>query len=174
MFILSNYVYKHATLTMALLVSFAATNAKALDPANGQVVLTINGQISETNAGDTAQLDLNMLKKLAPETFETTTIWTEGVQTFTGVELIDLMEEIGASGTQLRATAVNDYAVDIPISDAIEGGPIVAFQRNGEDMSLRDKGPLWIVYPYDSTADYRSELIYSRSIWQLDRIEVLP
>ncbi|RYH00603.1 oxidoreductase, partial [Salipiger sp. IMCC34102] len=39
-------------------------------------------------------------------------------------------------------------------------------------MQVRDKGPLWIVYPYDDTPEYRSEVIYSRSIWQLDRIEV--
>ena len=42
-----------------------------------------------------------------------------------------------------------------------------------ETMSIRDKGPLWVVYPYDSSADYRTEVIYSRSIWQLDRIEVV-
>ncbi|MDP5360810.1 MAG: oxidoreductase, partial [Paracoccaceae bacterium] len=35
------------------------------------------------------------------------------------------------------------------------------------------KGPLWVVYPYDMSADYRSEVIYYRSIWQLDRIEVV-
>ena len=43
---------------------------------------------------------------------------------------------------------------------------------NGEIMSLRDKGPLWVIYPYDQNAAYRSEVTYSRSIWQLDRIEV--
>jgi hypothetical protein len=41
-------------------------------------------------------------------------------------------------------------------------------------MTVRDKGPLWIVYPYDAKPEYRQELIYSRSIWQLDHIEVKP
>ena len=40
-------------------------------------------------------------------------------------------------------------------------------------MSLRDKGPLWIVYPFDSNPSYSTEVTYARSIWQLDRIEVL-
>jgi hypothetical protein len=44
---------------------------------------------------------------------------------------------------------------------------------NGAEMSIRDKGPLWIVYPYDASDDFRSEVVYSRSIWQLDRIEVI-
>ena len=40
-------------------------------------------------------------------------------------------------------------------------------------MTLRDKGPLWLVYPYDADTAYQSEVIYARSVWQLDRIEVL-
>ena len=56
----------------------------------------------------------------------------------------------------------------------MEGGPIIAYMMNGEEMSVRNKGPLWLVYPYDLNHEYRSEVIYSRSIWQLDRIDVLP
>jgi hypothetical protein len=44
---------------------------------------------------------------------------------------------------------------------------------DGNAMSVRDKGPLWVIYPYDSDAAYRTEVIYSRSIWQLDRLEVV-
>ena len=78
-----------------------------------------------------------------------------------------------SSGT-LKAVAVNDYAVEIPVTDAVEGGPIIAWERNGSTMSVRDKGPLWLVYPFDSVPAYQSEVIYSRSIWQLDRITVEP
>jgi hypothetical protein len=38
-------------------------------------------------------------------------------------------------------------------------------------MSIREKGPLWLVYPYDLNKAYQSETIYSRSIWQLVRID---
>ena len=51
--------------------------------------------------------------------------------------------------------------------------PLVAYEMDGETMSRRQKGPLWIVYPFDSDADFRSEVIYSRSIWQLDRLEIV-
>ena len=73
----------------------------------------------------------------------------------------------------MKATAINDYAVEIPVSDAVVGGPIVAYFLNGEPMSVRDKGPLWIVYPFDADPHYQTEVIYSRSIWQLDRIELI-
>lgn len=88
--------------------------------------------------------------------------------------LATLLKAVGADGAMLRASAINDYAVEIPVEDAVEGGPIVAYLLNGEPMSVRDKGPLWIVYPFDSAPEYQTEQVYSRSIWQLDRIEVQP
>ena len=104
--------------------------------------------------------------------FRTTTNWTEGEREFSGVLLSDLLEVLDIRGRSLKAIALNDYTVEIPVSDARPGGPIVAYALDGKPMSVRDKGPLWIVYPYDSSVEYRSETIYARSIWQLDRIEV--
>ena len=157
----------------ATMIAGGAT-AEELPAATGDILLSVTGDISYLNAEGAVTLDLALLEEIGTTEFETTTIWTEGTQSFTGVALADLLAAVGAKGTTLRASAVNDYAVDIPVSDAVDGGPIVAFLRNGEPMSLRNKGPLWIVYPYDSSDVFQSELIYSRSIWQLDRIEVLP
>lgn len=161
---------------LALAISFAAMPltglADTLAAPAGDVVLTVNGDIATTNQGDTAVFDMDMLMALPVTEFTTTTIWTEGEQTFEGVSLHHLLEVLGVSGGDLKATAINDYAVDIPVSDAVEGGPILAYRQNGAEMSVRDKGPLWVVYPYDTNADYRSEVVYARSIWQMDRLTV--
>ena len=132
----------------------------------------MSGNIDVTNAGDTAQFDIEMLQNLDPVTIETSTIWTEGTQTFTGVPLGQLMDLVGTDSQSVQATAVNDYAVTIPIEDWQRSGAIVAFHNNGAPMSLRKKGPLWVIYPYDSNPEFQTEVIYSRSIWQLDRIVV--
>ncbi len=144
------------------LVLGLGTSAQATDTV---LTLTYNGQ--------TQTFDRPALEALGTETVETTTIWTEGTQVFEGVSLARLAQEIGAEDGRLLATAINDYTVEIPVSDAVENGPILAITMNGEAMSVRDKGPLWVIYPYDANADYRTEVIYSRSIWQLDRIEVV-
>jgi hypothetical protein len=157
-------------ISMLAMLPFAA--ASQADPA-GEVLLTVTGPMADQAEAEAVQFDLEMLQELGTVEFETSTIWTQGVQTFEGVPLSALVESLGMSGTTLRATAINDYAVDIPISDAVEDGPIIAYKLNGEEMSVRDKGPLWIVYPYDSKKEYQSEVVYSRSIWQLDRIEVI-
>lgn len=154
-------------------VTAAPLWANDLTPPEGEVILTVTGLIEVTNAEGSAQFDLEMLEALDSTSVETSTIWTEGKQIFQGVSLAVLVERLGVEGSVLRATAINDYAVEIPLSDAIENGPIVAYKMDGNTMSVRDKGPLWIIYPYDSNADYRSEVVYSRSIWQLDRIEAV-
>ncbi|WP_158967181.1 molybdopterin-dependent oxidoreductase [Chachezhania sediminis] len=158
------------SLSATLLASTAM--AEDLPAPTGDVLLTIRGDISITNAGDAARFDLAMLEAMNPVTITTTTIWTEGEQTFRGVPLAALMEAVGARGDTISATAVNDYAVEIPREDWVADGPIVAFEHNGAEMSLRDKGPLWVIYPFDAKTDYQTEVIYSRSIWQLDRMTV--
>lgn len=157
---------------VCLAVLFAGTaQANDVPAPSADVILTVSGAISATNVGDTLKFDRASLSALGLETVETATIWTEGVQVFEGVSLAALVDLLGVERGTLRATAINDYTIEIPVSDAVEGGPIIALRLNGEEMSLRDKGPLWIIYPYDRSAEYRSETIFSRSIWQLDRIE---
>ncbi len=160
--------------TMAIVaVSAAPLWADDLAAPEGDVLLTVTGLIDVTNAEGSAQFDLDMLESLDGTIVETSTIWTEGVHVFQGVSLAVLVDELGIEGATLMATAINDYSVEIPLTDAVDGGPIVAYKMDGNIMSVRDKGPLWVIYPYDSNADYRSEVVYSRSIWQLDRIEAV-
>ncbi len=157
-----------------LVLAFCAVPALAddLEVPLGDVILTVSGDIETTNKPGAAAFDLEMLEALGREDITTSTIWTSGVSTFTGVPLVTLLEFLGVERGMLEATAINNYSVTIPVSDAVEGGPIIAYRRDGAYMSLREKGPLWIVYPYDQSTAYQSEVIYSRSIWQLDRIAV--
>jgi hypothetical protein len=164
----------HIRLTAAALITSLALPAWAeLAVPQGEVILTVSGNIAETNAKDTALFDLDMLRALPSQAFETSTIWTNGPQQFKGVPLNSLLAALGAQGSALRAIAINAYEVQIPTSDAQDGGPIIAYELNGDTMSVRDKGPLWVVYPYDSDPRFRTEVVYSRSIWQLDQIEII-
>lgn len=165
---------KHSVAAVvAVVFATSPLAADELPAPTGEVLLTVTGEIQVKNQGDTAVFDAEMLKALGEVTFETSTPWTEGAQTFTGVSLHRLMEKLGVTEGSLKATAVNDYAIDIPVSDAVEGGPIIAYLQNGEPMSVREKGPLWVVYPYDLKAEYQTEVTFSRSIWQLVRLDVI-
>lgn len=164
---------RFAQSTLGLIIALGVSTASLMAEEISTPLLTISGDATLTDGSDILVLDRDALVELPATTFETSTIWTDGVHSFTGVSLVDLAAELGVENGQFLATAINDYTVEIPFSDAIEGGPIIAYLMDGEEMSVRDKGPLWVIYPYDADADFRSEVIYSRSIWQLDRLEIV-
>jgi len=147
-------------------------SAEELGHPAGEVLLTVTGAIEASNSEDGARFDLDMLRTLPVTRYETTTIWTDGVQVFEGALLRDVLEAVGATGSELRAVALNDYAITFPVDGEEEDHALIAYRMNGDRMSVRNKGPLWIVYPYDADAAFRTEIIYARSIWQLHRIEI--
>ncbi len=138
----------------------------------GRKILTVTGAIANTNDGDAAVFDRPMLEALGMDGFETTTPWYRGLVRFEGVRMQRLMQAVGASGDHVMAIALNDYITDIPISDFGRYGVLLAMKRDGADMPVRDKGPLFIVYPYDSEFELRSQQYYGRSAWQVAKLVV--
>ncbi|TVP73024.1 MAG: hypothetical protein EA339_04310 [Rhodobacteraceae bacterium] len=148
--------------------------AEALSSPVGSPVLEIGGAITNTNDGPLARFDMDMLDALPQRETVTATPWHEGVQTFTGPQIADLLELVGAEGGTLRVVAINDYAVEIPVADLYDNPVILASRQNDAPMSVRDKGPLFVIYPFDENPDLFNELYFSRSVWQVKAIEVHP
>lgn len=142
-------------------------DANAQDTSN--ILLTVSGNIGED--GD-AHFDRAALEALATETVRTSTPWTEGVQEFQAIPLETLLDHVGAKGSTLSAVALNDYAADVPIEDSIEAGGFIAVRQNGKPMSIRDKGPLWILFPYDRNPKLTTDAYLNRSVWQLRSLVV--
>jgi hypothetical protein len=94
------------------------------------------------------------------------------VTKFSGPLLRDVLAAVGARGKLLKAVALNDYKTDIPFDDVSRFNVILATLMNDKPMPVREKGPLFIVYPYDSQEELRSELYYNRSAWQLKSLQV--
>lgn len=158
---------------LAVVIVTVFQPARALERPTGPVVLEIQGRISETNDGEgRARFDQAMLSGLGVHEIRTRTPWTDGTVRFEGVLVRDVLAAAGAEGTMVRAVAINDYAVDIPIEDFISYPVILAFRRDGEAMGVRDKGPLWVIYPWSDHDELRTEVYHSRSIWQLKRMTV--
>ena len=162
---------------LALLVFGAAASrvghaADRLALPKDRVILSVSGRIEASNRDGFAEFDRSMLEALGTESFETTTPWYNGPVKFEGVRMQKLMQAVGASGKVVTAVALNDYTTDIPIADFEHYGVLLAMKRDGNDMPVRDKGPLFIVYPYDSKPELKSQKFYSRSAWQVSKLEV--
>ncbi|MGL4602800.1 MAG: hypothetical protein ACRCU9_01535 [Iodobacter sp.] len=149
---------------------FLLPAAFALEQPKGPVVLTISGTNTQTNAGKTAAFTMDMLAKLPQTHFVTKTPWYEKPVKFTGPLLKDVLAAAGARGTKITAIALNDYKVDIPFEDLNKYPVLLARLADDKPMAVRDKGPLFIVYPYDDYSELRKDIYYGRSAWQLSKL----
>ena len=152
-------------------LSQAAADQSLLQPT-GQIILTISGHITNTNNGDKAEFDLDMLHALGTRAMSVTTSWTDGTQEFRGVLMSDLMAAVGAKGKTVEAVALNDYTYKIEIEDFSLYSVILATKLNGKILKIRDKGPLWIIYPLDTFSEEQKGLIERRMVWQLRQLIV--
>ena len=146
--------------------------AAGLAMPQGKVVLSVSGSIKQSNKDGAAELDMDMLEAIGSASFKTSTPWYDTPVTFSGVPMAKLLDALGASGTTLTVYALNDYKTDIPIEDFRKFPAILATKRDGAYMPVRDKGPLFIVYPYDSDPILKHQVYYSRSAWQVARMVV--
>ena len=155
------------------LVCLNPVGAQTLAAPKGDPILEIGGKIGVTNAPGKAVFDRDPSKSVGLETIKTTTPWHSGQVTFEGVPLDKLMRLVGATGKTVRVVALNDYAATVPIDDFAKFNVILAMKRDGQYMPVRDKGPLFVIYPYDSSPELKSQVYYARSVWQVKSLEVL-
>jgi hypothetical protein len=147
-------------------------SAHALEQPKGAVVLTITGQISQMNEGKTAVLSMKMLSQLRQRTISTKSPWYPTGATFVGPLLRDVLGAVGAKGKTVTAYALNDYYTEIPFDDAFKYDVILAHLMNGKPMAVRDKGPLFVVYPFDAVPELQTQVYYNRSAWQVNRLKI--
>ncbi|MGI9487015.1 MAG: molybdopterin-dependent oxidoreductase [Geminicoccaceae bacterium] len=154
-----------AWLALCLLLPMSAL-ADTFSAPKGQSLLEI------ADADKVVVFDRQMLETLGMNVIETTTDWTEGMQRFSGPKLADVLAAADVLGGELSAVAINDYTVAIPRDFAERHGAMLALSMNGKPMSVRDKGPIWLVFPRDDDQDLQRTDVNAYWIWQLARIDV--
>lgn len=140
----------------------------------GDVVLTITGNITHTNVEDTLQLDMATLEQLQMVEYSVEDKMALGrVASFQGVLLSDVLDLAGMSedAEVLYTIAINDYTVEIPVEDVRNYPVLVATRADNERMSIENYGPIRIIYPYEAY-DLDPITYDPRWIWQLVQIDV--
>lgn len=153
----------------SLLCIVLAATFLPVSVAADQTGLHITGKLK---SGTEIRLTRSDLEAFVSETIITDTPWQDGKAVFEGVPMAKLMENVGAEGTTAFVLALNDYGTEIPLSDFERFNPILAYKKDGAYMDVSDKGPYFIVYPYDDMPELHNELYYSRSVWQVQSIEI--
>lgn len=153
-----------ALAAVVVLLCLASAPGVAAGQRVAGVVLTIDGKI----AGEGPRhFTLDDLEAMERESFTTWTPWHDAPVTFEGVPLAALMKHVGARGHLVSAKALNNYYVEYRDFDFARYKPIVAYKADGAYMEISDKGPLFVIFPFDSDPELRSATYLALSIWQL-------
>lgn len=156
---------RRSILLAAPLAAMASRVLAQAAPA-GPVVLTVSSKQSRTD------FDMARLERLPQRSISTETPWYSAARTFSGPLLREVLAAANATGSSARLVALNDYRVEMPVTDAQGYDVILARLLDGKPMSVREKGPLFVMYPFDSQPQLRNAVYFSRCIWQLRSIEV--
>ncbi|WNL41479.1 hypothetical protein RN347_12720 [Halomonas sp. PAMB 3264] len=159
-------------LAPALLLLSLSAAGENLEPPKGPVLLVVSGNLDNTNVGDEAHFDRAMLEALEQHDTLTHTPWHDGAVNFSGPLGRALLEAVGSDSDQVRVTALNDYAATIPVSDFYQYDVIFAMRADGEALRVRDQGPLFVIYPFDDDPNLLNELTLTRSVWQVNRLDI--
>lgn len=132
---------------------------------NDKIILTVtHGESSE-------QYSLKQLDAFPQHDYETKTPWT-GRHTFSGPLLKDVMfKSDPVSPRVITARALNDYIVNIDLM-LIEKYPVLlATRMDGNPMRIRNKGPIWILFPLDQSPELDTMDVHGQMVWQLEKLE---
>ncbi len=169
---------------------FALLSGLMAWPAAGQtppteVLLTVTGKgvkrVVDKNmpaaeliaAAEVAEFTLAALAAMPQHTITTKAPWHDGVRTYSGPLLRDVLAAAQAQAPTARFVALNDYKIDMPLEDAALYPVVLAIRLDGKPMLVRDKGPLFVMYPFDKHPELAKTKYFSRCVWQLHRIELL-
>lgn len=160
---------------VAILLHFflaGVANACDIEKPKGEVILTVEGMINGCNEAMSVTFDRAMIETLPRHEIKTENPWDQGMTSYEGVLLRDLMKYVMSDGRTVSFVALNDYSSEIPMADIEKYDIILAYSRNGKELSVREKGPFFVVFPFSDEPDLKTEARFAQSVWQVTRIEV--
>ncbi len=157
---------------LALLLVLPCVQANGLPKPTGEILLMISGNIENTNHPDGAAFDLDMLEAMEVTSFETRTPWTKGVTRFTGVRLAALLSAVSATTFNIKMTADDGYIYELERKIEDKYPVIIAYKKDDDYMSIRQLGPLWLMFPFDDYPELDTEENRAASVWQLKKMEL--
>jgi hypothetical protein len=136
----------------------------------GEVVLTVSGNIGARNNGKTLELDLASIEQMRRVRLEAAEPFLKRRVMFEGVLLADLLAVAGVpeSANTISLTALDDYKVDFKVADVRSSQMLLATKADGKHMPVDRSGPIRIVFPDSSSLGRNPDLW----IWSVSNMKV--
>jgi hypothetical protein len=139
-----------------------------LSAASEKVLLKINSDVREVRE----QYTLSELLHLPQYEVRTNTPWTNEMHTYSGPYLEDVFALAGVRGNEITLYALDHYQISFNFESIKKYKPILALAVDSELLTVRTKGPIWVVLPLDDYSELNAALYHDYMIWQLVKINV--
>lgn len=159
------------------------------DDKIGPAVLTVTGEVTESNRGpfdpdtdkffgyfdaefdEAVSFDYSMLEQLDAVKVSADFPKDGPVHVFEGPSLASILEAAGATGEVLTLQALDGYQIEVPASELIRSGAVLALRRDGEALGIGDFGPLHLVFPRAEREDLK-DMSDDHWIWSVYHISI--
>jgi len=123
----------------------------AAGPERVSLPPTISDRVALTvTRADQSKRDFTVaqIESLGVYRLTTKTFWPKDDGTYEGVLLADFLKEAGLEKLpKIQVTALDGYSVSIPREDWTRWPVLLATRRDGAPLSVRNKGPLRLIFP---------------------------
>ncbi|SKA75301.1 hypothetical protein SAMN02745130_01502 [Thiothrix eikelboomii] len=112
------------------------------------------------------------LQALPQTSFKTKHTWANIAQEFSGPLLTDVLKQVCANARDIYLRSLDKYSVMVNFQAIAKYQPILALKVNGQALTIREKGPLWLMI---NTDEYKlpPRSLDNIFVWQLYYIRVL-
>lgn len=139
----------------------------SLQAFGAQLVLRVGEEPPVTMMHD------EIVAQFEPSSFTTSLPWYPDKKEFTGFKVSDLLNQLEIDDAfSVSFIALNDYAASSTIADINKYEPIIAYQVDGKNMRVRDKGPYWLLFNVDKYPETNTAVFHSQMVWQIDEIMI--
>lgn len=172
---MSKAVFLLSFLASAVWGNIDEVNASMRMPkgCNRDAFLSISGKIDKTTNSAKSSYEMSEREFLAlpAVTVTTSTPWSPTSE-FRGPLLSEVLNKAQTQGKKLRLVALDDFSVEVDADYLEKYGTILATSKDGVRLSIRDFGPIFVMYPRDSFKELDTPVAASYLVWQLCGINV--
>ncbi|MFV0934145.1 hypothetical protein [Pseudomonas jessenii] len=93
-----------------------------------------------------------------------------GEHVWQGTPLSSLVALSGRKTDSLKIAALNGYSVSVPANDIDRYNPTLVYRRDGMLISVREKGPFLLIYPFNKFPELNQQIYLNRLVWQINEI----
>lgn len=139
---------------------------------NLEQALIVNTDPSTSCGPKELIFSVKQLQDLPQKTFKTKHTWAASAQEFSGPLIADVLKLVCPNAQDIYLRSFDQYSIMVNFSKIEKYEPILALKIDGQPLTIREKGPLWVMINTDGF-NLPTRSLDSMFVWQLYYIRIL-